>query len=145
MSAANAMPLASIVTILAILLYFYMGLRVASMRGKHKIDAPAVSGHPEFDRTFRAHMNTLEAMPVFLPLLWLATYFFPAKFDNFWWLPGALGVVWVIGRYFYMQGYIAEATKRSTGFLISALAQLALLLIALAGSIMAWSSGTTTV
>ena len=35
------------------------------------IDAPAMTGHPEFERAVRAHANTLEWLPIFLPSLWL--------------------------------------------------------------------------
>jgi glutathione S-transferase len=138
MSALAATPLASIVTILAIIMYTMTGLRVASMRGKHKIDAPAVTGNPEFERSYRVQLNTLEAMPIFLPSLWLATIYFSLRFPIVWWLPAALGLVWVVGRYMYMEGYIAAADKRSTGFLVSALAQYSLLLLALVGIVMSW-------
>jgi hypothetical protein len=44
--------------------YFCTAFRVGNLRGKHKIQAPATSGHPEFDRASlgvaraadRAHM-----------------------------------------------------------------------------------------
>src|SRR5215469_6252769 len=91
----------AIVTILVILLYFYMGSVVGRMRGRHSIAAPAVSGHPEFERAFRVHMNTLEQLVVFLPLLWLAT----AYFHWLGWLPAAFGAVWIVGRLMYMQAY----------------------------------------
>lgn len=134
---AHAFLLSAIATILALVLYTYMGLRVGAARGKYKIEAPAVTGDPVFERTYRVQMNTLEALPVFLAALWLATVYF----TRLGWLPAALGFLWVIGRFFYMQGYIAAANKRSTGFLISALAQIALLLMAIAGIAMAWNAG----
>src|SRR5215831_9978548 len=81
--------LSAVVTILALLLFFYMGTRVAAARGKHGIKAPATTGHPEMDRAVRVHMNTLEQLVVFLPLLWLAT----AYFHWIGWLPAAIGVV----------------------------------------------------
>jgi glutathione S-transferase len=144
MSAITATPLAAIVTILAIILYTMTGFRVASMRGKHKIDAPAVTGNPEFERSYRVQINTLEAMPVFLPALWLATIYFSLRFPVVWWIPAALGLLWIVGRYMYMEGYIAAADKRSTGFLISALAQYVLLLLALVGIVMSWPGMATT-
>src|SRR5438552_18473587 len=119
----------AIVTILALLVYFYMGMRVGAMRGKHGIKAPAMTGHPEMDRAVRVHMNTLEQLVIFLPLLWIATAFFH------WlgWLPAAVGFVWVIGRLMYMQRYMADPDKRGTGFGIPALSQLVLLILAIAG------------
>ena len=128
--------LSAVVTILALLVYFYMGFRVGAMRGKHGIKAPATTGHPEMDRAVRVHMNTLEQLVVFLPLLWIATVFFH------WvgWLPAAMGIVWVAGRLIYMQGYMADPDKRGTGFSITALAQIALLIMAIAGIIASWSA-----
>ena len=119
----------AIVTILALLVYFYMGFQVGGMRGKHGIKAPAMTGHPEMDRAVRVHMNTLEQLVVFLPLLWIATAFFH------WvgWLPAVIGLVWVIGRLMYMQSYMADPDKRGTGFGITALSQLVLLVLAIVG------------
>jgi glutathione S-transferase len=144
MSALTATPLAAIVTILTIILYTMTGFRVASMRGKHKIDAPAVTGNPEFERAYRVQLNTLEAMPIFLPSLWLATIYFSLRFPIVWWIPAALGLLWIVGRYMYMEGYIAAANKRSNGFLISALAQYSLMLLALVGIVMSWPGMTAT-
>ena len=56
----------ALVTILALLVYFWMGLRVAGARGKAGIAAPAMTGEPVLERTIRAHYNTLEWLPMFL-------------------------------------------------------------------------------
>ncbi|HEY5048767.1 MAG TPA: MAPEG family protein [Rhizomicrobium sp.] len=138
MSAISAMPLAAIVTILAIILYMMTAVRVGTMRTRHNIVAPAVVGHPEFDRAYRIQMNTLEAMPVFLPALWLATLYFSIRFPAVWWLPAVFGVLWIVGRYIYMQAYAADPGKRSTGFGIAALAQIVLLVLAVVGIVMNW-------
>jgi glutathione S-transferase len=140
MSGISAPLLASVITILAMILYMVMTGRVGAMRGKHKIEAPAVTGHPQFERAYRVQVNTLEAMPLFLPSLWLATAFFSNRFQQAWWLPGALGAVWIIGRYMYMQGYIAAPGKRAPGFGIAMLAQLALLVLAIIGVVKTWLS-----
>jgi len=126
--------LSAIVTILAILLYTYMSIRVGQMRGKHSVTAPATTGHPEFERAFRIHYNTLEALAVFITLLWLATIYF----HMLPWLPALVGLVWVIGRVLYMTGYMADPTKRGTGFGISMLAQLVLLILAVIGIVQTW-------
>jgi glutathione S-transferase len=132
--AAHAPLLSAAVTILALILYTYMGLRVGSARSKYKVEAPAITGDPAFERTYRVQVNTLEHLVVFIPVLWLATIYF----TRLGWLSPALGLVWVIGRFLYMEGYIAAAGKRSTGFLISGIAELALLILAIAGIVMAW-------
>lgn len=127
------------VTVLAVIFYMVTAWRAGSMREKHGIAAPAVAGHPQFERAYRVQMNTLEAMPVFLPALWIGAYYF-TKVPL---LAPALGLVWIVGRIVYMQAYMADPSKRSLGFAISALATVALLLIAIAGIVMSWSSTTT--
>lgn len=138
MTGMPIMTATAIVTILAILFYFWTGLRVGAMRSKHKIDAPAMTGDPEFERSVRVQANTLEWMPIFLPLLWLATvYFSPAMSIAYLaWLPPALGVVWIVGRVVYMTGYMAAAGKRSNGFLIAFVAAIGLLICAIVGIVM---------
>ncbi|HEX3430611.1 MAG TPA: MAPEG family protein [Rhizomicrobium sp.] len=127
------------VTILAVIFYMATAWRVGTMRERHNIAAPAVTGHPEFERAYRVQMNTLEAMPVFLPTLWIAAYYFSRAPL----LAPALGLVWIVGRVIYMQAYMADPAKRSLGFTISALATIGLLLLAIAGIVMSWSSTTT--
>ena len=133
--ASHAFLLSAAVTILALLLYFFMVIRVGGARGKYKIEAPAVAGHPIFERTYRVQMNTLEQLPIFLVGLWLATIYF----SRLAWLPAALGLLWVLGRFFYMQAYIADPAKRGPGFGISALCEIALVILAIIGIVQAWS------
>jgi glutathione S-transferase len=138
MTAVPADLLSAIATLLAVVLYFYMGVRVGQMRVKHGVKAPATTGHPEFERAFRVHYNTLESLVVFLPLLWLATFYFTPAFVTLTWLPAALGLVWVVGRIFYMNGYMADPEKRGVGFGIASLAQILLLILAIAGIVRVW-------
>ncbi|HJW41720.1 MAG TPA: MAPEG family protein [Rhizomicrobium sp.] len=140
MHAVPATLLSAVVTVLSVLFVFYTGLVVAQMRGKHKIDAPAVTGNPEFERAYRVQVNTLEQFVVFLPLLWLATTYFMMLP----WLPAVLGLVWIIGRFMYMQGYIAEAGKRSNGFLITIIATAGLLILSVWGIVNAWMAVSAT-
>jgi MAPEG family len=68
----NIMPhWTALVTLLAILFYFHTGLRVTRARQKYNVPVPAMTGNPDFERIVRVQMNTLEWMPIFLPLLWL--------------------------------------------------------------------------
>jgi glutathione S-transferase len=124
----------AVVSILAILVLFWTGFRVGGMRGKHNIQAPAVSGHPEFDRAYRVQMNTMEQFVIFLPLLWLAATFF----HTLPLLAGAIGLVWIVGRIVYAQAYMADPSKRGLGFGISALANLGLLILAVVGLVQSW-------
>ncbi len=114
--------LVAIVTLLCSLMIFGMALTVASTHKKTGILAPAMTGDPSLERAIRAHSNTLEWLPVFLPSMWLfAIYWSPA-----W--AAALGALWLIGRIAYFVGYLAEPLKRYPGFFIQALAAFALLL-----------------
>ena len=115
----------AIVTILALLLYFYMGLRVGQGRSKYDVPAPAITGNPDFERLFRVQANTLEWLPIFLPALWL--------FALYWndLVAAGLGAVWIVGRYVYMTGYSKAAGSRSAGFGVQAIATAALLFGAL--------------
>lgn len=112
--------LTALVTLLAILLYFYTGIVVAKARAKYGVKAPATSGHPDFERAFRVQMNMLEWMPVFLPALWLFAIYIGDTGA------AAIGAVWIIGRVLYLIGYLKAAEKRSAGFGIQALAGMAL-------------------
>jgi glutathione S-transferase len=112
--------LTALVTCLTIPMYFLFSFRVGKARATYGIKAPATSGNPDFERVFRAHMNTLEWMPIFLPALWLfAIYISDA-------IAAALGVVWIAGRIVFMIGYTRAADKRGPGFAIQALAAIAL-------------------
>jgi len=102
---------------------------VGQARGKYKIHAPAITGHPDFERAFRAHQNTLEQTVMFLPLLWLATIYSNEQYAAY------LGYAWLVGRLWYVFGYIADAKKRSMGFMISALAQIILMVMSFWGII----------
>jgi uncharacterized membrane protein YecN with MAPEG domain len=119
----------AIVTLVALLVYFWMSAQVGRMRQKVGIQAPAMTGEPQLERTIRAHENTLEWLPIFLPSLWL--------FAHYWGdLAAAIvGVVWIIGRILYFRGYVAEASKRGPGFGIQALASAVLLFGALGKAI----------
>jgi len=126
-----AHPWTALVTVLALLVYFYMGLRVGQGRSKYNIVAPAVSGHPEFERAFRIHANTLEWLPLFLVSLWLFSFYV----SDLW--AALVGVLWIVGRVLYLTGYSKAAAARGPGFGIQALAT-AILLFGSLGRII-WS------
>lgn len=111
----------AIVTLLALLTYFWMGLMVGRARAKSGISAPAMTGDPVLERTIRAHYNTLEWLPLFLVPLWLFAIYWSDL------IAAAVGVVWIVGRIIYALGYMADPKKREVGFLIQALAVAVLL------------------
>lgn len=120
----------AIVTLVALLVYFWMGLRVGSARKISGIDAPAMTGHPALERAVRAHANTLEWLPIFLPSLWLCHIFWQPQ-DPTGIIVAAIGAVWIIGRILYAIGYTADPAKRAMGFYIQLFAAAVLLFGAL--------------
>ena len=116
------MPYVAIVTVVALLQFFWFGWQVGVARGKYNIAAPAVSGNETFERVFRVHVNTLEQLVVFLPALWIFAFFISPVWA------AALGVVYIIGRAVYARSYVNDPKRRSAGFAMSALPQLLLLL-----------------
>jgi glutathione S-transferase len=121
-----AYPLVAIVTLLALLLYLYIGIRVGRARYRLGIEAPAVTGNPEFERAYRVQVNTLEWLPMFLVSLWL----FAASWSSDL-IAAAIGLVWILGRILYLTGYSRAAEARGPGFGIQALATAVLLFGAL--------------
>jgi len=114
--------LTALVTILALLVYFAMGLQVAGARSKSGIDAPAMTGDPLLERSIRVHINTLEWLPMFLAGLWLFAIYWNEL------VAAGLGMVWIVGRLVYSAAYRADPKKRTTGFMIQALTTGVLLL-----------------
>lgn len=117
--------LVAIVTCVALLVYFWMGLRVAGARSRSGIHAPQMTGDPILERHIRVQANTLEWLPIFLPTLWLFAFYWPE------WIAAAVGVVWIVGRIVYALGYVADPKRREAGFFIQSLACAVLLFGAL--------------
>lgn len=116
-----AYPFAGLATGLAILIFVWTGFVVGKARKQHNVPHPETQGSPGFNRAWRAHQNTLEALPIFIPALWL----FALTFSDAW--AGILGLVWAVGRVVYVRGYCAAAEKREAGFTIAILANAVLL------------------
>ncbi len=123
--------LVALVTLLSLLLLLWKIARVGKARYRFGVEAPAVTGHPEFERHFRVQMNMIEGLVIFLPSLWL--------FAIYWndLIAAALGVVFLIGRVIYMLAYVKEPKSRSLGFGLQGLAMILLLLGAAAGVVRA--------
>ncbi|MEW6392001.1 MAG: MAPEG family protein [Pseudomonadota bacterium] len=121
--------LVAIVTLLSLLVYVWMILRIPGARRRTGIDAPAMTGDPELERHIRVQANTVEWLVIYLPALWL--------FAIYWndLVAATLGVVWMIGRIVYALGYAADPKKRELGFVIQALATAVLVFGALGRAI----------
>lgn len=116
--------------------YISFGMKVGGARQKYDIQAPAITGHPEFERYYRVHQNTLEQLIVFIPLYLV----FPQMAEARGWMGYEMvsiaGVLWIIGRYIYASNYVKDPASRGKGFLISFLPQALLLLGTLVLSVM---------
>jgi uncharacterized membrane protein YecN with MAPEG domain len=124
----DAIHLAAIDTLLAVLLTFAFAGYVGMMRRRHGIQAPAMTGHPAFERACRTHGNTIESLVMFLPALWVAAIFFGGQ------LPFWIGMVWLAGRLIYAAGYAQANTQlRRPGAGLSFLSILALVALGAMG------------
>jgi len=125
----------AIVTLLALLVYFWMGMGVAGARRKSGIAAPTMTGDPLLERAVRVQANTLEWLPIFLPSLWLFHMFWTPQ-DPVGLIAAAIGAVWIVGRVLYALGYVKDPGKRELGFLIQTLAAAVLLFGALGKAVL---------
>jgi glutathione S-transferase len=125
------MPYVHLVIALALVEFIVFSLAVANARTRYNVPAPATSGHPAFERTFRAQMNTLEQLIVFVPAIVIFAHYLNP------YLAAALGAVFIIGRAVFFAGYVRAAGARHLGFNLSAIPNAALLLGAIFGALRA--------
>jgi glutathione S-transferase len=122
------MPYVQLVVGLALLEFLFFAYQVTLARVRYKVPAPATTGNEIFERYFRVQMNTLEQLVVFIPsILIFAQYLSP-------YIAAALGVVFLIGRLIYLVGYVKDPKKRETGFVLSVLPTVILLVGAIFGA-----------
>ena len=107
-------------TIVFGLTLFGMSSVVSRLRVTKGISEPSIAGDPIFERGFRAHMNTVEWAPMFLPSMWL----FAIHWSGLW--AAMIGAAWIIGRIIYVIGYVSDPEKRFMGMSIQAGAACAL-------------------
>lgn len=112
----SSSPLTAGVTLLIVLLMFATSAAVGKGRHKYGVEAPAVTGHPVFERLYRVQMNTLEWAVMTLPCLWICAAYVS---DG---LAAALGGMWLAGRIWYALAYAREPARRGSGFMVGALA-----------------------
>lgn len=113
------MELVILVIVIALFQYIWFSARVGMGRVKYGVKAPAISGHPVFERLYRVQLNTIEQLVLFLPAIlafsWLG--------DQRGWpgseIAAALGVVWIIGRALYARSYVKDPEARGPGFLLT--------------------------
>jgi len=113
------MELIAIVTIFLLAQAMYFAIEVGRARGKYSVKAPAISGDVMFERHYRVHQNTLEQLVIFLPSLWLFSFFVSQEYAV------GLGVVFFIGRFIFRRAYLSDPGGRALGFVIGLLSILA--------------------
>lgn len=116
------MEFVAIVIVLALVQYFVFGMLVGKARATYEVHAPAISGHPVFERYYRVHQNTLEMIVMFIPAIVLFSYLVRPD------IAAAIGAVYLVGRVIYLRAYVADPAKRGLGFMVSMLPVLVLLL-----------------
>jgi glutathione S-transferase len=121
------MELVYVTIVLALLEYMVLGGLVGFARAKYKIAAPAMTGHADFERTNRVHVNTLENLIIFIPSVWI----FGAYVSTRW--AAVLGFLFVVARAVYAIGYLRAAEKRGIGASVTGLIELVLVVGSLVG------------
>ncbi|XP_077638757.1 LOW QUALITY PROTEIN: microsomal glutathione S-transferase 2 [Lonchura striata] len=98
---------------------------VGKLRMKHKVMPLAVTGVLEFDRTFHAQQNCVEFYPIFLAGLWTAGCF-SIKEEK--------GMLYMFACYKYFHGYVQPVGGRLTGFYLSVIILICLIILGAAGA-----------
>jgi len=126
------MEAVAIVTSVVLIQYMVFAYHVSAARIQHGVAAPATSGHPEFERVFRVHQNTLEQLIIFIPALWMFAVYVHS-------LTGAaVGLLFPIGREIYRRSYVADPSRRTAGAAIGGASTVILLFGAAIGALISW-------
>ncbi len=125
------MELVYLTILLALAEYMAMAALVGRARAKFGVRAPATTGHPEFERVNRVHVNTLENLIIFIPAVWI----FGAYVSAFY--AAILGALFVAARALYAYGYFKAAEKRSIGAGMTGLVEIVLVAGGLIGIVRA--------
>lgn len=114
---------------LALIEFFIFGILVGGARVRYGVEAPAITGHPVFERYYRVHYNTMEQLLCLVPgMLLFAAYVSEA-------VAAGLGLLFIVGRVIYFRSYVEDPKKRGAGFGLSALPVMVLLAGGLIGAV----------
>ncbi len=116
-----------IVLIVALLEYEIFAFIAGQGRNAYNVNAPAMVGHPDFERMLRVQQNTAEHLIALIP----AMIIFGIYVSPYW--AAGLGMLFVLSRLEYMRAYRKDPNTRARGFLLGIAAIAALVFGALIG------------
>lgn len=121
----------AIITVLTAVLLFALAFNVGNTRRKEKIKFADTytTTNQNFFTANRVHLNTLENVVVFLPLLWIATLY-----ANPLWA-SIIGAVWFASRIAYAFAYLKQSNKRAPAFLTGVFCLFLLIVLSVYGII----------
>ncbi|MCH2189077.1 MAPEG family protein, partial [Candidatus Gracilibacteria bacterium] len=116
-------------TLISCVVLFILAFQSGMARGAGKIKmAQSLSTKNEaYIIANRIHMNTLESMVIFLPLLWIATVYTSEM------IASIFGGIWVLSRIAYAILCKQDPQKRTPAFMLSILMLACLLITGLYG------------
>lgn len=127
----TAFPFTTLALVVALIVYFGLGAVVGGARAKFGVPAPQATGHPEFDKRNRVHINTLEQLALLVPAIIVGA---PVLGDL---ATAGLVATWSVGRIIYARAYYADPAKRGPGFGLTFFPSLILLVAGIWGAISA--------
>jgi glutathione S-transferase len=104
---ANSVGISLVIALCAIVAQA-LSLNVSQARYKHGVKTPATTGNINFERSFRAHLNYIENLVVFLPLFVIGVMNSGADYlsKNFASAVFIIGSVWLLSRIISALNYI---------------------------------------
>ncbi len=130
----TAYPLTSLATILALIVLTVLSAMVSLARGKYKVAAPATTGHPDFERCYRVHANTVEQIVMLVPVLWLCAFWVGDPWA------GLGGLIWSLGRAVYARGYFRDPAQREIGYYITVVPVITMMVAVIVAIAMKWAA-----
>jgi glutathione S-transferase len=121
------MESAVLIILLALAQYIWFTGRTGLARGKYGVDAPNTTGNETWERIYRVQQNTMEQLVLFIPAMLAFSVYLSAR----WAL--VPGLVFLVGRQLYSWEYINKPSSRTPGMALTLLANVVLLVGALAG------------
>lgn len=125
-----------LITVITLFIYQILSLNVSRSRFENKIPAPITIGNPNFERAYRTHLNFLENMVIFLPLVWICSIL---GYNNIFYVSSC--VFWLIGRLIFSFAYIQNLSLKIkiTANAIAITSIFVLLIMSLIGVFRFWS------